>query len=206
MAAGNAARSIRRWTCCGRRDACTTTRCVPVGVGAHIGTHTIYALRSGRFTRAIALEPEPRNARLLAMNLEVNGLSQAAIVVRKAAGASNHRGRRPPASASSQYGCSCHRQPPFARWTGFARSADGAPEEELESLGIAPSDIGLIWIDAEGYEPQVLDGLAENSVAFSTACVEFTPSRYSSKTAARCPACSPSPAFKASDAATPAGR
>src|SRR6266700_6664675 len=58
-----------------------------VDVGAHIGTHTIYAMRTGRFARAIAFEPEPRNARLLAMNLEVNGLSQAAVVVRKAAGA-----------------------------------------------------------------------------------------------------------------------
>src|SRR5436190_18788392 len=58
-----------------------------VDVGAHIGTHTIYALRTGRFARAIAFEPEPRNARLLAMNLDVNGLSGAVVLVRKAAGA-----------------------------------------------------------------------------------------------------------------------
>src|SRR5437899_6712805 len=31
-----------------------------VDVGAHIGTHTIYAMRTGRFARAIAFEPEPR--------------------------------------------------------------------------------------------------------------------------------------------------
>src|SRR5260370_39285156 len=58
-----------------------------VDVGAHIGTHTIYALRTGRFGRAVAFEPEPRNADLLARNLEANGLSHAAVIVPKAAGA-----------------------------------------------------------------------------------------------------------------------
>src|SRR5262249_58267278 len=58
-----------------------------VDVGAHIGTHTIYALRTGRFARAIAFEPAPRNADLLVRNLEANGLSQAAVVVPQAAGA-----------------------------------------------------------------------------------------------------------------------
>src|SRR5215467_14230791 len=58
-----------------------------VDIGAHIGTHTVYALRTGRFARAIAFEPEPRNADLLVRNLEANGLSQAAVVVPKAAGA-----------------------------------------------------------------------------------------------------------------------
>ncbi len=60
-----------------------------VDVGAHIGTHTIYALRTGRFARAVAFEPAPRNVRLLEMNLEINGLAQAAAVVPKAAGAAS---------------------------------------------------------------------------------------------------------------------
>ena len=42
-----------------------------VDIGAHIGTHTVYALRTGRFERAVAFEPEPRNAALLAKNLDV---------------------------------------------------------------------------------------------------------------------------------------
>jgi FkbM family methyltransferase len=83
--AGSAARLIAPCICdCGRRlDANTLF----VDIGAHIGTHTIYALRTGRFGRAVAFEPEPRNARLLAMNIAENGLSQAVTVVRKAAGA-----------------------------------------------------------------------------------------------------------------------
>src|SRR4030095_13438520 len=50
-----------------------------VDVGAHIGTHMIYALRTGRFARAIAFEPEPRNAALLEKTLAANGLSQARV-------------------------------------------------------------------------------------------------------------------------------
>ncbi len=41
-----------------------------VDVGANIGTHTVYALRTGRFERAVAFEPEPKNAKLLRMNIE----------------------------------------------------------------------------------------------------------------------------------------
>ncbi len=148
-----------------------------IDVGAHIGTHTIYALRSGRFSRAIAFEPEPRNARLLAMNLELNGLSQSAIVVRKAAGAS-----------AGNAVLHLHPRNTGAHAIGVAPSLDGQValevpmvrvEEELEFLGVAPSEIGLIWIDAEGYEPQVLDGLAGLLSRSVPVAFEFTPSRYS---------------------------
>ena len=57
-----------------------------VDVGANIGTHTVYALRTGRFGRAVAFEPEPKNARLLRMNIEANGLADAVTVIAKAAG------------------------------------------------------------------------------------------------------------------------
>src|SRR5258707_4981438 len=58
-----------------------------VDVGAHIGTHTIYALRTKRFARAVAFEPAPRNAALLARNLDANGLTHGVMIVAKAAGA-----------------------------------------------------------------------------------------------------------------------
>src|SRR5262249_58355950 len=44
-----------------------------VDAGANIGTQTVYALRSGHFARAVAFEPEPGNAQLLAMNVAANG-------------------------------------------------------------------------------------------------------------------------------------
>ncbi len=147
-----------------------------VDVGAHIGTHTIYALRTGRFARAIAFEPAPRNVRLLAMNLEVNGLTQAAVVVPKAAGAA-------PGTAVLHL----HPRNTGAHAIGTPPSVDGRDrldvpivrvEDELNALGVAPDRIGLIWVDVEGYEAHALDGLA-GLIACSVPIVfEFTPSRY----------------------------
>jgi FkbM family methyltransferase len=150
-----------------------------IDVGAHIGTHTVYALRSGRFIRAVAFEPEPRNARLLAMNLEMNGFSQTAVVVQKAAGA-----------AAGNALLHLHPRNTGAHAVESPPSLDGQValevpmvrvDEELHALGIAPNAIGLIWIDAEGYEPQVLDGLAGLVSRSVPLAFEFTPSRYSAE-------------------------
>ena len=148
-----------------------------VDVGAHIGTHTIYAMRTGRFARAIAFEPEPRNARLLAMNLEANGPSQAAVVVRKAAGAA-------PGSAVLHL----HPRNTGAHALDVPPSYDGRDslqvpvvrvDDELDELAVPPEKIGLVWVDVEGYEPQALAGLAKLIARSVPITFEFTPSRYS---------------------------
>ena len=148
-----------------------------VDVGAHVGTHTIYAMRTGRFARAIAFEPEPRNARLLAMNLEANGLSQAAVVVRKAAGAA-------PGSAVLHL----HPRNTGAHALDVPPSYDGRDslqvpvvrvDDELDELAVPPEKIGLVWVDVEGYEPQALAGLAKLIARSVPITFEFTPSRYS---------------------------
>src|SRR6266567_3431847 len=114
-----------------------------VDVGAHIGTHTIYALRTGRFARAIAFEPEPRNADLLVRNLEANGLSQAAVVVPKAAGAA-------PGAAVLHL----HPRNTGAHAIGEPPSVDGQArldvpvvrvDDELERLGVPLETVGRAW-------------------------------------------------------------
>jgi FkbM family methyltransferase len=60
-------------------------------LGANIGTHTVYAMQSGHFARAVVFEPEPHNARLLTMNIDINALADRVIVVEKAAGAAPGR-------------------------------------------------------------------------------------------------------------------
>ena len=60
-------------------------------LGANIGTHTVYAMRSGHFARAVVFEPEPHNARLLTMNIDINALADRVVVVEKAAGAAAGR-------------------------------------------------------------------------------------------------------------------
>ena len=148
-----------------------------VDIGAHIGTHTIYALRTGRFARAVAFEPAPNNLRLLAMNLETNGLSRAAVVVPNAAG-----------SAPGVAVLHLHPRNTGAHAIGTPPSVEGQAslivpvarvEDVLEELGVPPDRVGLIWVDVEGYEPQVLDGLASLIARSVPIAFEFTPSRYS---------------------------
>jgi FkbM family methyltransferase len=153
-----------------------------VDVGAHIGTHTIYALRTGRFARAIAFEPAPRNAALLARNLDANGLKHLAMIVAKAAGAA-------PGSAVLHL----HPRNTGAHAIGAPPSVDGTArlevplvrvDDELDRLGVAPESVALVWVDAEGYEPQVLDGLAGLMARAVPIAFEFNPRRYSAESKA----------------------
>jgi hypothetical protein len=46
---------------------------------------------------------------------------------------------------------------------------------------VSLSDVGLVWVDVEGHEPQVLDGLAGLIARSVPLTFEFTPSRYSAE-------------------------
>jgi FkbM family methyltransferase len=153
-----------------------------VDIGAHIGTHTVYALRTGRFARAVAFEPEPRNARLLAMNLEANGLSQSVVVISKAAGAA-------PGVAVLHL----HPRNTGAHSLDVPPSIDGRTSLEVEvvraddalsELGIEPNEVGLVWLDVEGHEPQALRGLGKLIERSVPVAFEFTPGRYDAHTRA----------------------
>ena len=147
-----------------------------VDVGANIGTHTVYALRTGRFARAVAFEPEPKNARLLAMNIEANGLVSKVTVIAKAAG-----------EAAGTATLHLHPRNKGAHAIGAPPSDDGRDrlevpvvrvEDALGELGLAPEQLGLIWIDAEGYEPQIIRGLGGLLARKVPLAFEFAPRRY----------------------------
>ena len=147
-----------------------------VDVGANIGTHTVYALRTGRFARAVAFEPEPKNARLLAMNIEANGVAAAVTVVAKAAG-----------EAAGTATLHLHPRNKGAHAIGAPPSDDGLErievpvvrlDDALGELGLAPEQLGLIWIDAEGYEPQIIRGLGRLLEQRVPLAFEFAPRRY----------------------------
>jgi FkbM family methyltransferase len=147
-----------------------------VDVGAHIGTHTVYALRTNRFVRAVAFEPEPRNARLLAMNVETNGLSQAVVVVRKAAGARSGSGMLHLHPRNS--GAHAMEVPPSIDADRALEVPVVRVEDELAALEIPLEKVGLVWIDVEGYEPHVLAGLKALMARSVPIAFEFTPRRY----------------------------
>lgn len=149
---------------------------VLVDVGANIGTHTVYAMRTGRFARAVAFEPEPKNARLLAMNLEANGFAASTQVVQKAAGALS--GSAVLHLHPRNKGAHALDAPPSVDGRDAVTVAVVRVDEALAELGIAPEQVGLVWIDAEGYEPQVLLGLGHLLERAVPIAFEFNPQRY----------------------------
>ena len=147
-----------------------------VDVGANIGTHTVYAMRTGRFGRAVAFEPEPKNARLLRMNIEANGLAERVTVIEKAAGEQE--------GAATLY---LHPRNKGAHAIGSPPSDDGLDRLEvpvvrveamLGDLGLTAAQIGLVWIDAEGHEPQIIRGLGRLLDERVPLAFEFAPHRY----------------------------
>jgi FkbM family methyltransferase len=153
---------------------------VLVDVGANIGTHTVYAMRTGRFARAVAFEPEPRNARLLAMNLEANGLAASTLVVPKAAGA--QAGTAVLHLHPRNKGAHALDAPPSLDGRDAIEVSVVRVDDALDELDIRPEQVGLVWIDAEGYEPQVLAGLGRLLEHAVPIAFEFTPQRYSLET------------------------
>jgi FkbM family methyltransferase len=147
-----------------------------VDVGANIGTHSVYALRTGEFSQVVAFEPEPHNFRLLEMNFAANGLTEMAQAIAKAAGASAGMAR-----------LHLHPRNKGAHAIAGAPSDDSVEsiavpvvrvDEALTELGIAPDRVGLVWVDVEGYEPQVLRGLAGLMRERVPIAFEYSPERY----------------------------
>jgi FkbM family methyltransferase len=146
-----------------------------VDAGANIGTHTAYALLSGRFARAISCEPEPKNLRLLDMNMAANGLASRVRVVPKALGAE-------PGVAVLHL----HPRNKGGHSLRAAPSYDGQGrldvpvvrlDQVLKDEGVAPETVGVIWIDTEGFEPQVVEGLGDLLGRVPLA-IEYAPKRY----------------------------
>lgn len=144
-----------------------------IDVGANIGTHTVYALKSGNFGRAIAFEPEPSNLKLLQRNAAANGYT--AIVDARDVALSNA-----PGNATLHL----HPRNKAAHAIGRRPSLDGLGsidvrlarlEDELSAL--SPEQIGLVWIDVEGHESEVVEGLGR-FIGQVPLAIEYAPYRY----------------------------
>jgi FkbM family methyltransferase len=148
-----------------------------VDAGANIGTHTVYAMKTGRFARAVAFEPEPHNAALLRMNIQANDLADRVTVVEQAVGAQAGRAV-----------LHLHPRNKGHHTIGTPPSLDGLEQIEvavtrldlaLAGAGIAADDIGLVWIDVEGHEPEAVEGLGVLIARAVPLALEFAPARYS---------------------------
>ena len=147
-----------------------------VDAGANIGTQTVYALASG-FARAVCFEPEPRNAQLLTMNVASNGFASRATIVRSAVG-----------DEAGKAMLQLHPRNKGNHMIGRAPSLDGLEQVEvpiqrmdaaLAAAGVTAAQVGVVWIDVEGYEPQAIRGLGSFLEHRVPLVIEYSPSRYS---------------------------
>jgi len=149
-----------------------------VDVGANIGTQTIYALVADDFARAVAIEPAPENLTLIQINVALNGLTDRVAIVGRAAGATPERRslsfHRQNAGRHSLLG----RLIPFFEHEGSI-DVDVEPVDSiLERHAVQPDDVGLVLIDVEGFEPEVIAGLPLLLEARVPLFVEFNTNVY----------------------------
>ena len=149
-----------------------------VDVGANNGTHTVYAMRSGHFVRAVSIEPEPENFRLLRMNLLLNDLEGDVTACRKAAG---DVAGVATLNLSGRHNSGGHTLLVTNDAAGKIEVEVARVDDILASAGTNPRDVGMVWIDAEGFEPQVIYGMPQIVAAGAPICLEFNVQRYDPK-------------------------
>lgn len=144
-----------------------------IDVGANIGTQSIYALLSGRFGRVLAIEPSPTHFDLCNVNMALNGFSDRAVCRNKAAGA---RAERLVLELNAtNKGDNRLTDRTSAKSVGVdVETLDAI----LETEGMTAGEIGLVWIDVQGHEPFVIDGMARVLEAGIPQVIEFNPHLY----------------------------
>jgi len=137
-----------------------------VEVGANIGTTTLQAARVA--SRCVVFEPEPRNLALLRANLAANELSDRVEVIAAAASATNGVSFL----ALSSVNDGGHR----VDNRGEIEVPTLRLDDALADRGVAPSDVGLLWMDTEGHEAQVLAGAPVLLASPPVTVLEYSPS------------------------------
>jgi len=129
-----------------------------VDIGANIGTTTLAAVGRLGFASAVAVEPAPDNHRLLRVNLAANGLEERVSTHQVALGAEQALVwlQLSPENSGG------HRVKPGRRGSGQGNGGVHVQQTTLDALAAAgtldPERVGLLWMDAEGAEPDVVRG------------------------------------------------
>ncbi|MDR5008317.1 FkbM family methyltransferase [Agrobacterium fabacearum] len=139
----------------------TVTRDVFVDVGANIGTHSIFAVTSG-FKKAICVEADRNNFRLLRVNQILHDVDS--FCVNHLVAASQVDGEieiqiSPYNFGDHRVGHKNQAQSVHGEETWETHVIPTKPLDEIvRSSGVEFSDLGLVWIDTQGHEGQVLSG------------------------------------------------
>jgi FkbM family methyltransferase len=128
-----------------------------VDVGANIGMHTIYALQTGMFSGGVAIEAESGNVNLIRRNVLANGLADQVKALHAAA--SRAKGTARLMLNRDNFGAHSI-QPGFVR---AAAATIDVPCDTVQGLladaGVSVAEVGLVWLDVEGHELEVLAGM-----------------------------------------------
>jgi FkbM family methyltransferase len=136
--------------------AIDTSRSVFLDIGANIGTASLAAVHQHGFSRAIACEPNPRSQQLMRMSLVRNGLEDRVIPVPEAI--SDRSGTAHLLTDAESPGRD--RLSDEGAHEGTVAVPMSTVDEVLARLGVAPDEVGLMWIDTQGHEAEVLKGAA----------------------------------------------
>lgn len=124
-------------------------------VGANIGSVCLVAVGALGFPRAIALEPEPENFRLLRANTVINFLDDRVDAYQLAAADEP----APVELALSKHSSGGHRVRSVASGVKETIEVEAVRLDTfLDRIGIDPTEVGLLWIDVNGLDAQVLAG------------------------------------------------
>jgi FkbM family methyltransferase len=126
-------------------------------VGANIGTQTVYAMLSGRFSGAVAIEAEAANFGILERNVMLNGYAGRITCLNAAAcaAAGDVTLRINRANGGGHSLSPSHLRSPAAQVVVRGACVD----DLLLEANIDPAALGLAWIDVEGGEADVLAGM-----------------------------------------------
>ncbi|ENN85028.1 methyltransferase FkbM family [Rhizobium freirei PRF 81] len=143
-------------------------------LGGNIGTQTCYFALSGVYGRIISVEPDPRNFRLLSANIADNGFQAVVTAVNCAAG-----------DRDGQLDFYLNRKN-HGKSSALCQSASDEKisvpvrpvADILMQAGVDPGDVGLIWMDIEGYEPVACRSMRMLMARKVPLYMEFTPAFY----------------------------
>jgi FkbM family methyltransferase len=142
---------------------------VLVDVGANVGSICIPAVKRGLVKRALAFEPDPGNFRLLRINVLLNGaegeiechelaLGETAGTAMLAFNPANHGDHRIVLGVL----------PGIGSHEVSVRTLDSFHEQ-------SQGHVWLLWLDVQGFEPEVLAGASRAMAAGWPIVMEFTP-------------------------------
>ncbi len=152
---------------------------VLVDIGANVGSVCIPAVSRGIVARAVAVEPEPANLRLLRANIALNGLDDRIAVMGCALGESEGRGDLELSPVN--FGDHRLRDSGPVAPGAFGEAARSVVEVEVRPLDAIVAEAGLgdsdlfLWIDAQGSEGAVLAGAGRTLAARPPLVLEFWP-------------------------------